>query len=243
MSNSTQYYDLASLAEVSYVLFDEFDYSDSEKVKEALQREDRNGHFSATQAADFVATWEIVSHQENTDSGFSSTLFRNKETGELYYATRGTEPVWPDLLETDIADIVTDGLAINQIIDMYNDWQRIKAAEGSVYKAAKLEILSTETALLAAERLATPWSVGPYEISLRARNDVIIDMPLGRVYTLRIDVDSDQLFTDDRAYGAGINIGGGVTAVGHSLGGHLADAFSRLFSECSDVLTINGAGY
>ncbi|MFH0784978.1 MAG: hypothetical protein V2B20_23900 [Pseudomonadota bacterium] len=97
--------------------------------------------------------------------------------------------------------------------------------------------------MLEAERLATPFGVvGAYQLYLRTRNDVIIDMPSGFVYTINM-VSSDQLFTDERAEGAGINISGGVTAVGHSLGGHLAAAFSRLFPECSDVLTINGAGF
>jgi Ca2+-binding RTX toxin-like protein len=250
MSNSEQYYDLASLAEASYVLFDQFDYKDSEELKRALQNignssinKDYNGHFSATQAADFVEKWEVISHQKNTSSGFSATLFKNKETGEFFYANRGTEPGLDDLIITDGGDIVTDGLAIDQIVDMYNDWKRIQATEGAVYQAAKLDLLLEEMGLLAAERLATPLGVvGPYEMYLRTRNDVIIDMPLGRVYTITM-VDSDQLFTDERAQGAGIDISGGVTAVGHSLGGHLATAFSRLFSECTDVLTINGAGF
>ncbi|MFH0784980.1 MAG: calcium-binding protein, partial [Pseudomonadota bacterium] len=246
MSNTTQYYDLASLAEASYVLYhiDGLDFSNEDQVKAALQNEQLyHGHFSATQAADFVEKWEVVSHQKNTESGFSATLFKNKETGEFFYANRGTEPgqVLDDLVITDGGDIVTDGLAINQIVDMYNDWQRIQST--GVYQAAKLDLKLEETALLEAERLATPFGVvGAYQLYLRTRNDVIIDMPSGFVYTIDM-VASDQLFTDERATGAGINISGGVTAVGHSLGGHLATAFSRLFSECSDVLTINGAGF
>ncbi len=198
-------------------------------------------HFSATQATDFVANWEIVSHQRNTPSGFSATLFRNRETGEFVYANRGTEPGIDDLVITDGGDIVTDGLAIKQIVDMYNDWQRIQST--GVYQAAKLNLLLEETTVLKADRLATPFGViGAYELSLRSRNDVIIDMPSGFVYTIEM-VASDQLFTDERATGAGIDISGGVTAVGHSLGGHLAAAFSRLFSDCSNALTINGAGF
>jgi hypothetical protein len=170
MSNSSKYYDLASLAEASYVLFDEIDYTKSYEVETALQDNSKEGHFSATQAADFVATWEVVSHQKDTESGFSATLFKNKETGNFFYACRGTAGK-DDLFITDVCDIVTDGLAINQIVDMYNDWQRIQADKGSVYKAAKLELLVAETALLEAERLATPGFTGPYEMSLRTRND------------------------------------------------------------------------
>lgn len=226
MSNSIQYYDLASLAEASYLLFDEFDYKNSEKVEDELVNAKREGVFSATQAADFVQQWEVVSHQKNTDSGFSATLFKNKETGNFYYACRGTEPGWQDLLITDGCDIVTDGLAINQIVDMYNDWQRIRTPKGAFYVAAKLDLLGTETLLYEQERLKPPGVPRTYELYLRSRPDVIIDLPSGRVYTIKM-VDSDQLFSDGRERGEGIDISGGVTAVGHSMGGHLADAFSR----------------
>ncbi|MBU1567842.1 MAG: hypothetical protein KJ630_19725 [Proteobacteria bacterium] len=167
--------------------------------------------------------------RENTASGFSATLFKKIGEDEYYYACRGTELTgfgWQDLIKADIGDIVVDGLAIHQIVDMYNDWQRIKST--GVYIAAKLDLLLLETASLAADRLLPPGVAGTYELYLRSRNDVIIDLPSGRVYTIKT-VDSDQLFTDDRARGAGIAISGGVTTVGHSLGGHLADAFPPFF--------------
>lgn len=181
MSNSNQYYDLASLAEASYTLFDKIEFSISGEVKKALLQinfEEYHGNFSTTQAADFVANWEVVAHQGNTDSGFSATLFKNKD-GKFYYACRGTEPGIDDLLITDGCDIVTDGLAINQIVDMYNDWQRIKAPLNQTYNAAKLEPLDEETLKLAQDRAAFPLTTGTYELSLRTRPDVIIDMPSG----------------------------------------------------------------
>ena len=140
MSNTTQYYDLASLAEASYVLFDKIPNSNysSENLLSALQDNAREGHFSATQAADFIEKWEVVSHQKNTESGFFATLFKNKKTGEFFYANRGTEQFIDDLVITDGGDIVYDGLAIQQIVDMYNDWQRINAAPNNVYKAARI---------------------------------------------------------------------------------------------------------
>ncbi len=48
-------------------------------------------------------------------------------------------------LSADIGDIVADGLAIDQIVDMYNDWQRLKAPKGTTYRAAKFEYLPVET--------------------------------------------------------------------------------------------------
>jgi hypothetical protein len=259
MSISTQYYDLASLGEASYVLFDmldKSDFSNSEKIKAALKNEDLGGAFSDTQATDFVSKYDVLAHQgvpdglinSLTDSGFSATLFKGKGEGndnKFYYVIRGTEPGWRDLFKTDVGDIIVDGLAIHQIVDMYNDWQRIKGPKDGIYKGAKLVPLVAETAALALARAnLVPGTVSSYELSLQERNDVLIDMPSGIVYTIRTDVDSDQIYSGDRAKGLGIPITGPVTVVGHSMGGHLADAFSRLFSsECTDIFTVNGAGY
>ncbi|MDQ7990940.1 MAG: hypothetical protein REI09_15015 [Candidatus Dactylopiibacterium sp.] len=54
-----------------------------------------NGHASkfATQAEadDFLAKWEVVGQKPNTSSGFSGTLFKNRDTGECVISFRSTE--------------------------------------------------------------------------------------------------------------------------------------------------------
>ncbi|MDZ4185613.1 MAG: cadherin-like domain-containing protein [Desulfuromonadales bacterium] len=248
MSGASKFNDLATLAEASYVLFDEINYSQIDLVEEALKPEAKlNGNFSATQAADFVAEWEVVSHQANTGSGFSATLFKNKMNGEYVYVPRGTEPGNPlaDLLLTDLGDIVTDGLAIRQIVAMYNDWQRINTPEGQTYQAAYLDLQVSATALLQTERLAIPGGIaGPYERSLREPGNVVIDDPFGLVYVVNFGK-STVVFNDERAGGAGVLSGTiPLTITGHSLGGHLSVAFTRLFPEAgAEAVTINGAGY
>ena len=119
--NSSQYYDLASLAEASYVLFEQM--KADETLEFALTNKELEGNFSATQVADFVQEWSVAAYQPNTASGFSATLFQNAN-GSYFYAIRGTEQPIEDLLVTDGMDIATDGLAIDQIADMYNDWMR-----------------------------------------------------------------------------------------------------------------------
>ena len=243
MISTTKYYDMASLSEAAYVDFSQIDYSDSEKVKETLKKEQLDGNFSITQAQMFVDKWEIVSHQANTDSGFSATLFRDKESGKYFYTVRGTELGIPDLINTDLWDIATNGLSIKQIVDMYNDWQRIKADEESSYTAARLTQMETETNQLRQFYSGTtdPEEVDAYLSALHERTDIILDKSSNTVYKIEF-VDSTMLFDDERQYGAGVEIGGlDVTAVGHSLGGHLASAFSRLFNY--DAATINGAGF
>ena len=159
------------------------------------------------------------------------------------YAIKGTAGI-TDLL-ADAGDIVLDGLALYQVVDMYNDWSRIKAGVGNTYQAAKFVTLTTETVLLNAERVLLPFGVkGLYELSLLSRGDVVIDNPSGLVQTIAF-ASSTQVFSDARAYG-NFNLppGATLTTTGHSLGGHLAVAFTRLFpSEGADAVTVNGAGF
>lgn len=246
MSETSKLYDMASLAEASYVYFNKLngDFS-TNAVKDALQHPQFEGRFTADQAADFVTQWEVISHQPNTGSGFSATLFKNKTSGEYVYAVRGTEGLSWDLLSADVGDIVTDGLALKQVVDMYNDWSRINTPAGQHYQAAYLDLQVLATELLLAERLAIPGGIaGPYERSLREPGNVVIDDPLGLVYAVNFG-DSAVVFNDERAEGAGVLSGTvPLTITGHSLGGHLAVAFTRLFPETgAEAVTINGAGY
>ena len=50
-----------------------------------------NGDFTPTQAKKFFEKYELLNHQPNTSSGFSATLFQNKESKEYILAIRGTE--------------------------------------------------------------------------------------------------------------------------------------------------------
>jgi hypothetical protein len=127
-----QYYDLASMAEASYSLFSKLADFDDESVKIALQPpasegdDNLKGEFSATQAEDFVANWSVIAHTPNDpDTNYSSTLFKNKSASDTEYvlAFRGTEGLISDDIFAD-GDIVTDGLAICQIVSMYKDIQQ-----------------------------------------------------------------------------------------------------------------------
>ena len=87
---------------------------------------------------DFSDTWEIVSHQKNTASGFSGTLMRNKVTGEYTISFRSTESKGEDDggdVDRDSAlgangQIKDDGFAWGQIRDMQAFYQSL-SAEGS----------------------------------------------------------------------------------------------------------------
>ena len=49
------------------------------------------GDMTPTQAQRFFSRYDLLIHQPNTESGFSATLFQNKETKEYTLAIRGTE--------------------------------------------------------------------------------------------------------------------------------------------------------
>ncbi len=78
-----------------------------------------NGDMSPTQAKRFFEKYELLNHQPNTSSGFSATLFQNKESKEYILAFRGTEPSdWKkDIVDAD-KDLALGKLASNQYIDM-----------------------------------------------------------------------------------------------------------------------------
>lgn len=49
------------------------------------------GDFTPTQTKHFFEKYELLIHQPNTESGFSATLFQNKQTKDFTLVIRGTE--------------------------------------------------------------------------------------------------------------------------------------------------------
>ncbi len=70
---------------------------------------------------DFTNRFRILAHQENTDSGFSATLFEDmQDSNQKIFAIRGTEfpsGFFDDVLDAD-KDLALGKLASNQYIDM-----------------------------------------------------------------------------------------------------------------------------
>lgn len=145
-------------------------------------------------------TWfELIHHQPNTPSGFSATVFRNRETGEYHFAIRGTTI-------TDIGDLINDvnavlsGGADDQIISMLNYYMQ----------------------------LITP------------TNDMATQV-------VPIVTEEGTTYTTTTVNGLGkLDPTTPLNVTGHSLGGHLADAFIKAFpiigNTATEAYTYNGLG-
>ncbi|WP_144667628.1 hypothetical protein [Campylobacter jejuni] len=106
--------DMAELAQASYGYFhyvdNKFDIKDEDKIvifenvldityKNSKIIDERgfkigklDGDFSPLQAKRFFERYDLLKHCPNTNSGFSATLFQNKETKEYTLTIRGIEP-------------------------------------------------------------------------------------------------------------------------------------------------------
>lgn len=258
MTNSFSW--MASLAEASYVQFDKLasegkSYLIDDDVAYALevdQYDKYSGNYSILQAADFVNNWSIAHHQEDTNSGFSATLFKGKypSSSQPYsLAIRGTQEA-DDLLVTDLQDIVLDGLAIDQIVDLYNYWNMISTPEGEPYEAFEVVDLIAETVALqlikggATFIPALNMTADAFLEWIDSNSNIIVDNNLA-IERVRI-IKSVQVDPASNPY-EGLGILNEIelsTVTGHSLGGHLATAFSRLFGDLDvNTIAINGAGF
>ncbi|MES9974291.1 MAG: hypothetical protein ABW094_08525 [Candidatus Thiodiazotropha sp.] len=193
--------DNSLLAEASYARFDKVDFTIDDQVRVALQRigtdenesDDPDKGFSLTQAELFTEKWEVVHHQPDTDSGFSATLFKSTDASSdqpYVLAIRGTDG-YRDLVITDGSDIVVDGLALDQIVDLWNYWKSLTTPQGETFVGSRLVTIADETAALAAAKLGQfvpgfNMAADAYLEWLYSRDDIIIDNgPLGeRVRTI-----------------------------------------------------------
>lgn len=150
MSTIQELFQQAQLAEAAYA---DFAYPDG--AEKALTNEG----FGETQATELLTHWRVVDQYTApaglfglTDgTGFSATVFESLDhPGQYTFSMRGTQPGYADLA-ADLGDIASDGLALDQIVDMYNYWQSLHHNLG--YTAYKLETQLAETV-----HLTTLWA-------------------------------------------------------------------------------------
>ncbi|TNC96541.1 MAG: outer membrane adhesin-like protein, partial [Rhodocyclaceae bacterium] len=215
MSAVQDLFQQAQLAEAAYADFARF----GTNVRGALQDASRNMTFSDAQATAFINTWQVIDHIPDTASDFSATIFRNIQTGAYSLAIRGSTSLTD--FAADAALIVLDGTAVRQVVDLYNFWQRSTTRAGLTYVAAQ---------------------VVPYFSPLTPSNAIRVGgSAYGIVFTNSSELADVTLRTATGVIPAGL---GTINIVGHSLGGHLTMAFTRLFPALTtDALGINGLGF
>lgn len=232
MISGSDLFQYGLLAEASYAfLGNKNEALEKNSLSSALKTEDSGpggDPWPASLADDFVKHWRVISHRPNTESGFSATLYERlnsagQPTGQFVLAPRGTEPLATYLadLQADVGDIVGEGLAWRQVVDLFNYWNEISTP--NFRNALRARVIAISPAE-AAKRI------------LQGETGIVIESPLAA---------SRIVLEDSGSRGRGLVSAGSVVDVaGHSLGGHLATAFSRLFpNSTGDVFTVNGAGY
>ena len=257
MNTITSLFQQAQLAEAAYANF--FDNSGNLITTNAgLVTALTDSKFSQAQATAFTNEWSVVDQYTApsflglTGSGFSATVFKNK-VGQYSFAIRGSTAL--NDFKSDAQLITTDGVAVSQLVDMYNYWQRLTHL--GVYQAATLTTQYAASGFLSllyagsaadvpaslAALFGGATSVSSYDVAraVLLSNGYVVE---GRtVYQVGFDL-STNVYTDSRQWGSNTLAGQSVSVDGHSLGGHLAMAFSRLFpSATSDVTAINGLGF
>ncbi len=130
---------LADLAEAAYIDFGDIPVGGLSGSDLASKLRDKApATWPEARRDAFAQTWRVVAHQPDMPSGFSATVFEriNPQPGESQYvfAVRGTAGV-VDLVE-DLANLVANGLAWQQTIDMYNWWQELTTPQGATYQRA-----------------------------------------------------------------------------------------------------------
>lgn len=252
MTTIQELFQQAQLAEAAYA-----DFSDPNvSIIAALQNTNNGGSFTEAQATEFVKHWKVVNQVPDLASGFSATVFESlDDPGHYSLAIRGSLQ-WADFLE-DAGIFATDGVAVSQVVDLYNYWQYL--THTGTYKAATLETQQDATdflsALYAGNDAEVPATllelfggvdvVTSYDVArdVLVSNDYIVER--GIVYKLGSGDSTNVLAGSDLAEGVGKLPADAVVDVdGHSLGGHLAMAFSRLFpGSTSEVTAVNGLGF
>jgi hypothetical protein len=215
MTSIQDMFQQAQLAEAAYAHFELF-----VNPKNALMDADHEMTFSDAQTTAFVAEWEVADHIPDTASGFSATIFRNRRTGAYSLAIRGSLEVVD--FAADAALITGDGIAIRQVVDLYNFWQRATTTQGQTYRAAFVVMRDSSGAL----------PPGAFAIGVT---------PYGIVFEDSAGLADASLRLGSWAIPAGL---AHIDVSGHSLGGHLAMAFTRLVPGINaNALAVNGLGF
>lgn len=97
-------------------------------VAALVRGNDHSSRFVKSQAEKFAGEWEVLDQRANTRTGFSGTLFRNRDTNETVLSFRSTEFIDDaarDNKATNELEIKETGFAWGQIADMQQWYEEL----------------------------------------------------------------------------------------------------------------------
>ena len=224
MTSTQALYDSSSLALAAYATLTSGP-TNAQQRRAALEA----AGMSAKQAEEFARRYTTVVTQFNdTATSLSATVFADA-SGNLTLAIRGTLELIGtpnDLTPTDLS-VFSQGAGYDQIVAMFNWWQRASSASGQVTQYALVEYPNAQAVLPPADALR------PYQTELAFGGRYL--------YLVRA---ADAEASGELVAARSADADGKVDVTGHSLGAHLALAFNTLFPlQVGQVVGFNVPGF
>lgn len=215
-----------NLAELAFASYASLNSGSTDLQRQALEAD--GARMAPSQAENFAARFPIIVTQynditaaEGMGTGFNATVFKDSATpGNITLAIRGTDALLGNDAAAD-SSIAVSGAAYDQIVAMVNWWLRATMLKDQMVNQFRLVSYSPDTVPAGAVVLrSTAESAYVLDVALQVKATGEVQAALAADPDLRVEV------------------------TGHSLGGHLALAFSTLFSgQTGQVTVFNAPGF